>query len=137
VTDVFLGVIAVAVSVMAIIQVAAIVFAVRAARRVGDAAGRLEQRVQPIVANLQSITSDVARATATAAAGVDRADRAVTGFVTRLNDILAVLRETVTRPARGGMAWLQVFKAAMDAFRAAGERRRRPPADDDEGMFIG
>jgi hypothetical protein len=137
VSDVFLGVIAVAVSVMAIIQVAAIVFALRAARRVGDAASRIEQGVQPIVANLQSITADAARATASAAAGVDRADRAVTDFFTRLNEMRAALRETVARPARGGMAWLQVFRAAMDAFRAAGERRRRPAADDDDGMFIG
>ena len=51
---VFLGIIAVAVLVMAIIQVAAIVFAARAARSVGEAVSRFEQDVRPIVANLQT-----------------------------------------------------------------------------------
>ena len=43
-TDVFLGLIALAVIVMAAIQVAAIVFAARAARQVGDAVSRLEAK---------------------------------------------------------------------------------------------
>ena len=137
-SDVLLGVIAVAVTVMAIVQVTAIVFAVKAARRLGDAAGRIEQGVRPIVDNLQSLTADAARVTATAAASVDRADRAVTDLFGRLSDILATLRETIVRSARGGVAWMQVFTAAMDAFRSAGDRRRRRSAgDDDEGMFIG
>ena len=42
-SDVFLGVIAVAVSVMAVIQIAALVFAARTARRVGEAVGRLDE----------------------------------------------------------------------------------------------
>ena len=63
-SDVFLGVIAAAVAVMAIIQVAAIVVAMRAARRVGDAVSRLETDVRPIVANLKSMSADAARAAA-------------------------------------------------------------------------
>jgi hypothetical protein len=125
------------VPVMATIQVARIVVALKTARRVGDAARRLEEGARPIVANLQTITADAARATATAAAGVERADRAVSDLFTRLHEFLGAVREAVVRPARDGMAWLQVVKAAMDAFRAAGERRRRPAGDDDEGMFIG
>ena len=70
-TELFLGVIAAAVLIMAIIQVAAIVFALRAARRVDDAVSRFEQHVQPIVANLQSISTDAARATSVASAQVE------------------------------------------------------------------
>src|SRR5690606_36023184 len=68
VNDVLLGVIAIAVLTMAIVQVAAIVFALRAARRVGEAVDRLERRVEPIVANLQALTADASRATTLAAA---------------------------------------------------------------------
>ena len=137
--DVFLGVIAIAVSVIAIVQVATLVFATRAARRVGDAVGRVEQDVRPIIANLQSMSADAARVTATAAAGVERADRAVADFFARMNDVVAAVREAVVRPARDGMAWLQLFKSAMDGFRtgSSGGRRARPHTDDDEGMFIG
>jgi hypothetical protein len=63
VTDVFLGVIAVAVLVMAVIQVGAVVIAVRLARRLDRFADRLEQDIRPMVASLQALTADAARAT--------------------------------------------------------------------------
>ena len=62
-SDVFLGVIAVAVLVMAAIQVAAVVVAVRLARRVDRFADRVGQDIRPIVASLQALTADAARAT--------------------------------------------------------------------------
>lgn len=62
-TDVFLGVIAVAVLVMASIQVAAIVVVARMARRLDRFADRLEQDIRPVVASLQALTADAARAT--------------------------------------------------------------------------
>ena len=66
--DVLLVVIALSVLTMAVIQVAAVVFAARTARRVGQLAERLEHDIRPIVANLQSITADAARTTAMASA---------------------------------------------------------------------
>jgi len=63
VTDVFLGVIAVAVLVMAAIQVAAVIVAARIARRLDRFADRLEQDFRPLVASLQALTADAARAT--------------------------------------------------------------------------
>ena len=72
-TNVLLGIIAVAVLVMAAIQVAAIVFAVSAARRIGQVADRLEQNLSPVVSNLQTITSEAARMSTLAAAQVERA----------------------------------------------------------------
>jgi len=62
-SDVFLGVIAVAVLVMAAIQVAAIVVALRLARRIDRFADRVEKDIRPIVASLQGLTADAARAT--------------------------------------------------------------------------
>ena len=82
-SDLFLGVIAASVVIMAAIQVAAIVFAVRSARRVGDAVSRLEQHVTPIVADLQTISSQAARATSVATAQVERADQLITDLSRR------------------------------------------------------
>ena len=59
-TNVFLGIIALAVLVMAIIQVAAILFAMSAARRIGQVADRLERDLRPVVSNLQAMTSEAA-----------------------------------------------------------------------------
>ncbi|MGH9253771.1 MAG: hypothetical protein ACRD3C_04295 [Vicinamibacterales bacterium] len=62
-SEVFLGVIAVAVLVMAAIQVAVVIIAVRATRRLDRFADRLEQDIRPVVASLQALTADAARAT--------------------------------------------------------------------------
>lgn len=61
-TDVFLGVIAISVLVMAVIQVAGIILAARLARRVEGIAGRVEQGVDKVFAGLHGLTEDAARA---------------------------------------------------------------------------
>jgi hypothetical protein len=55
--------IAVAVLVMAAIQVAAIVVVARMARRLDRFADSLEHEIRPVVASLQALTADAARAT--------------------------------------------------------------------------
>jgi hypothetical protein len=61
-TDIFLGVIAVSVLVMAAIQVAAIVMAARVARRVDRAADRMETGVDTFLNRLHGLTDDATRA---------------------------------------------------------------------------
>ncbi len=61
-SDVFLGVIAVSVLVMAVIQVAGIILAARVARRVERIADRVEQWVDTVFAGLHGLTEDAARA---------------------------------------------------------------------------
>ena len=61
-TDVFLGVIAASVLVMAVIQVAGIILAARVARRVERIADRVEQGVDKLFAGLHGLTEDAARA---------------------------------------------------------------------------
>ena len=63
-SDFFLGVIAAGVAVMAAIQIAAIIVVARLARRLDRFADRLEQDIRPVVASLQALTQDAARATA-------------------------------------------------------------------------
>jgi hypothetical protein len=141
VNDLFLGLIALGVMVMAIIQVAAIVFAARAARRVGDAVARLEDDVRPIVANLKSMSDDAARATAVAAAQIDRAEKMIGDLSKRLDDTLTLVQNSIVRPAREGFAILQTLKAAFSAFRSERSRdqgRNRPGnAEDEDALFIG
>src|SRR6185436_4207562 len=74
-SNVLLGIIAVAVLVMAILQVIAAILAAKAARRIADAISRFDTAFRPIVSNLHQITADAARATSLAAAQVERIDR--------------------------------------------------------------
>ena len=138
-SEVFLGVIAAAVLVMAVIQVAAIVFAARAARRVSEAVGRLEQGVQPIVANLQKVSADAARASASAAAQVERAGQLLDDMATRLDTTVAAFHENIVAPAREGFAFLQGLKSVLEIFRpsAPAPRKRSASSDDEDALFIG
>ncbi len=138
-TELFLGIIAVAVLVMAAIQVAAVVLAARTARRVDRLADRLEQDLHPIVTNLQTMTSEAARASALAVAQLERADRLFTDLGTRVEQILVAVQDTLIAPAREGFAWLAGLKAALSAFRELRESApaNAPAVDEDDALFIG
>lgn len=144
----FLGVIAVAVLAMAIGQVAAFVLAAQAMRRVGQAADQMQRDVRPIVANLQAMSADAARATERATAQVERVERMVDDVSSRVEDTVATLQRTILAPARDGLAVIQGLKAALASFRGSGAKRRSgtqgpvpvvvPDAGDDEdASFIG
>lgn len=143
-TDVYLGLIALGVIVMATIQVAAIVAALRAARRVGEMASRFEQDVRPIIVNLQKVSEEAARASAQAAAQVDRLDTLVANVARRVEDTAATLQQTILQPARDGLALLSVLKSVIASFRQpreAPERREgkpsRDPREPHDDLFIG
>jgi predicted PurR-regulated permease PerM len=138
VTNVWLGIIAVAVLVMAVIQVAAIVFAMSAARRIGQVADRLEQNLNPVVSNLQTITSEAARMTTLAAAQVERADRMFADLARRAEQVMATV-PTLLGPAGKGLAFLNGIKAALAAIHELRRSSRRGAAhpDDEDALFIG
>jgi hypothetical protein len=138
VTNLFLGIIAVAVLVMAVIQVAAIVFAMSAARRIGQVADRLERDLRPVVSNLQAITSEAARAASLAAAQVERADRIFTDFSRRAEQVMAAI-PSLLGPAGKGFAFLNGIKAALAAIQELrrSSRRRAAHPDEEDALFIG
>ena len=137
--DVFLGVIAVAVAVMALIQVAAVVVAMRASRRVADTVARLENDVKPIVANLKSMSADAARTASIASAQAQRAEQLIGDLTARVNSTVAVVEETVVAPAREAYAMVQGLLAALSAFRqgAPAPSRRPSTTEEEDSLFIG
>jgi hypothetical protein len=139
VNEVYLGVIAVAVAVMAVIQVAAIVVAMRTARRVGDTVSRLEGDLRPIVANLKSMSADAARTASIASAQAQRAEQLIGDLTARVTSTVAVVEETVLGPAREAYAVVQGLLAAMSAFRQGPAPPGRRPAttEEEDSLFIG
>lgn len=135
-SDVFLGVIAAAVLIMAVVQVAAVVFALRAAREVGDAVGRFERTMQPIVADLQRISADAARATNVAAAQAEKAAELITSLSRRVDETAAAVQSSLFAPARDGFAMFQGLLAALAAFRQ-GSPKRPTAAEEEDALFIG
>ena len=140
--ELFLGIIALAVVVMAAIQVAAIFAGIRLARRVDELATQMDQEIKPLIANLSALSSEAARAASLAARQAERLDKVFGEMVDRVDKTLDAAQEFVTGPARQGMAIMTGVKAVIDSFRTLREasRRRnapRPAMDEEESLFIG
>jgi hypothetical protein len=139
VNDLFLGIIALAVAVMAAIQVGAIIVAARLAKRVDRLATQLEEDIKPVFQNLQTLTTEAARAAALAAIQVERADKVFSELAQRVDQTLVTLQSRVVAPAREGFAVFAGIRAALAAFRDLRETGRRRPAavEEEDALFIG
>lgn len=137
--EVFLGIIALSVFVMAAIQVGAIVVAARLMKRMDRLTAQIEQEMRPMFANLQAMTAEASRAASLAAAQVERADRLFAEFAHRVDTTLQILQTRVLGPARGGAAVLAGIRAALGVFRDRRDSgRRRPVAvEEEDALFIG
>jgi hypothetical protein len=141
--EILLAVIAVAVSVMALIQVGAIIAGVRLARRVDQITRRVETEIEPVIAHLTAMSSEAARAAALAANQVERLDRLVGNLGQRAEQTLSGAQRLLAGPARNGLAVVAGVKAAVSALKGLREVARRRSAvrgvsaDDDESLFIG
>jgi hypothetical protein len=132
---VFLGIIAMATLVTAILQVVLLVAAAQLVRRVGRFVDIIEEDVRPIIANVSSIARDASRVASLAAAQVERADQALSHTVHRVEELLAHVQSLVTTTLRDGNTLMMGIRAVMAAIRAFQGRRRRR-SEDDEALFI-
>jgi hypothetical protein len=137
-SEVFLGVIAVATLAIAVAQIAVIVVAGRAARRVADVAEQFQRDVKPLFGHLNAIGHDAARAAALAAVQVERVDRLFTDVVQRFEQTVSTVQATVIGPVREGRALVSAFKAAMQAVRELRQsgRPRQGRAEEEDALFI-
>jgi hypothetical protein len=121
-TQLFLGIIAAATLVTAVLQVGVILYAGVLVRRVARLLGRVEQELKPFSDSVNAIGRDAARATALAAAQVERVDRLFASVTDRVEQTVQALQKAATIPAREGAALIVALKAAVGAFRELRER---------------
>jgi hypothetical protein len=137
---IFLGVIALAVTVMAAIQVGIVVYGQRLARRVDALATQVDRDIKPLLAHLTTIGEEAARASSLAAAQVERVDRLFADVTLKVEETAHAVQSAIVAPAREGMALLAGVRAAFGAVR--GLRQPDAPArstahDEDDPLFIG
>jgi hypothetical protein len=144
VTDVWLAVIAVAVAMMAAIQVGAIVLGLRLARRVDQLTTQVERDIKPLLQNLTAMTAEAHRAVQMATAQVERADRLFGDLAVSAERTMALAAQFVGGPAQKGLALFAAARAAVSAVRGLREASRRRSRDhrmvtpdDEESLFIG
>ena len=135
--EVFLGVIAVATLALAIVQVGVFVVAGLAVRRLTKLITTVEEELRPIFGHVNAIARDASRATALAAAQVERADQLFADVAARVDQALNDVQASIGRPAREGRAILSAFKAAFQALRDVRQRRsRQSRSEDEDALFI-
>jgi hypothetical protein len=139
VTQVFLGIIAIATLVMAMVQVGFIVYGWTVARRVSRILDHVELEMKPVLASISAVARDAAHASSMAVAQVERVDRLVTDLTTRIEETATTFQRAVMTPLREGAAVMSGVRAALAVLRdlTGGRSRSAARPDDDDPLFIG
>lgn len=138
-STIFLGIIAVATLATAVIQIAVLVAAGMLTKRLGRLADQVERELTPLLASLNAIGQDAAKAASLATAQVERVDRLFGDVVVRLEDTMGSIQRAIALPAREGAALLVGFRAVLDSLRTGAQRpprSRSRSSDDEDALFI-
>lgn len=135
---VFLGIIAAATLIMALIQVGAIVALLRVAKQAQATLSMVQREVQPLIAQANALAGEASRTMTLATAQAEKVDRLVTDLTKRIDETSVVVQQAIVTPAREGMAIVSGIKAALGALRRP-DFRGRPGrhGDEEDPLFIG
>lgn len=148
----YLGVIAAATLLMALIQVGAVIVAARIARRAGDTLAHAQQaiasaqqtltsvreEVRPLIAKAQAIADDTSRAASLTSAQLTKVDRLVSDLSQRIDETSLIVQQAILTPAREGLAVMAALRAGLAALRSGGDwRRRTSRSEEEDPLFIG
>ena len=118
-TTTFLGVIAISVLVMALVQGGLAVGALLAARKVSALARRMEREIEPVVSHVNAIVHQLQEGVAVATERVHRIEDSVAHIVDRVDATVGTVRSGIMTPAREGAAIAAGAKAVVRALRGA------------------
>jgi hypothetical protein len=138
VSDLFLGTIAVATALMALVQIGAIVVAARLARQAQQTLTAVHSEIRPLIAKVSNVADEASRTAALASAQVQKIDRLVTELSRRVDETATVVQQAIVTPAREGVAIFAAVKAGLAALRGLADLRRGSSrAEEEDPLFIG
>jgi hypothetical protein len=132
---VWLAVIAIAVTVMTLVQIAVLVALWRSAKQVTETVQMIRQEVSPLADKVNRLADDAGRAAALALAQVERLDRALDVTTQRVDETLNVVQGALTGPIRQGAAVVSALRGVLSVLR--GFRGARSGRDEEEALFVG
>ena len=137
-SEVFLGIIAVATLATALVQIGVLVAAGLLAKRLARLTDQVERELGPLMASVNAIGKDAARAAALATQQVERVDRLFGDAAVRLDHTLVTIQNAVAAPARESAALMTGLRAAIAALRTGMANRppRQRSSEDDDALFI-
>ena len=134
----YLAAMAVALVVMAAVQIGLIVVALRVAKQLTATAEEIRREVRPLVAKAHRISDDAARVASLTVAQVERIDRLLASTSERVNETLGVIQHAVIEPVRQGAAVMTAMRAAVSAFRSWRGHPHTPHGrEDEDALFVG
>jgi malonyl CoA-acyl carrier protein transacylase len=136
VNEVWLGLIALAVLTMAIVQ---IVVGLQLLKVAKDAAATMQEfrtEVRPLIQKAHKVADDAGRVSAMALTQVERVDQLMATTAMRVDDTLQIVQESLIAPVKQGAAVMAGLKAAVAVFRARQDKGRYG-RDDEDALFIG
>jgi len=116
-SEVFLGVIAAATLVMALVQVGVLVAGIIAVKRLNEVLVRVEDSARPVLAHVDDLVVDATASIAAVRAQLDRVERQAVQVLTRTDQAVQRVQEYVVAPAREGIAIAAGARALFGAFR--------------------
>ena len=149
---IFLGVIASATLVMAVVQIGVIVVAAKVARQAQQAASTAQEtlataqqtiasvreEIRPLIAKANDIADEASKVTTMATAQVHKVDRLVTDLTKRVDETSVLVQQAIVTPAREGLAIIAAVKATLGALRVGADwRRRTSRSEEEDPLFIG
>jgi hypothetical protein len=140
VNDVFLGVIAVATAIMALVQIGAVVMLARVSGQVESIVATIQSDIRPLITRANAIAEEASKTAILATAQAQKIDRMVTDLTRRVDETSAVIQQAILTPAREGMAIFAAFKAGFSVLKGLGMRDmrgRHGGVDDEDALFIG
>ena len=139
-SQVFLGVIAAATALMAIVQIGAIVMLARVSGQVQGILVTIQKDVRPLIARANAIAEEASKTAVLATAQAQKIDRLLTDLTRRVDETSAVIQQAIITPAREGLAIIAALKAGFGVLKGLGLRDlrgRQGGVDDEDALFIG
>ena len=137
-SELFLGIIALATLVMALIQVGAIIVAARLGRRVQQVMATIQHDVRPLIARANSVAEEAAKTAAIASSQAQKIDALVTDLTRRVEETSVVVQQAVVTPARETLALVAGVKAGLTALKGLRDLRGRTGrVEEEDPLFLG
>jgi hypothetical protein len=132
----FLGIMAVALAVMATMQIVTALALLRATREISGAVREIQRDVRPLIDKATRMTDDAARVTALALVQVERVDQLVSSLAARIEETVGIVQGAVVQPMKQGATVVAAFRAVLAAVREW-QGRQAAVRDDEETLFVG
>jgi hypothetical protein len=138
-SETFLGVIALATLIMALIQIGAIVAVARIAKQAQQTLSTVQQDVRPLIAKVHAVADEATKTAALATSQAQKVDRLVTDLSERIEETTAIVQQAIIMPAREGLAVMAALKAGLFALRGLRDPhpRHARTAEEEDPLFIG